>query len=81
LQPDILLAGSTPASVALQRETRTIPIVFVNVVDPVVSGFVPRLDRPSVNITGLLKPRLRQRHRPGSQQGVEVVKLPRSQYQ
>jgi putative tryptophan/tyrosine transport system substrate-binding protein len=43
LQPDILLAGSAPASVALQRETRTIPIVFVNVTDPVASGLVPGL--------------------------------------
>src|SRR5205085_6884573 len=36
----------------LQRETRTIPIVFVNVADPVASGIVARLDRPSGNITG-----------------------------
>ena len=46
LQPDIILAGGTPATVALQRETRTIPIVFVNVGDPVASGFVARLDQP-----------------------------------
>jgi len=52
LQPDIILAGSTPATVALQRETRTIPIVFAGVADPVPSGIVPRLDRPSENITG-----------------------------
>jgi putative tryptophan/tyrosine transport system substrate-binding protein len=52
LQPDIILAGSFPATVALQRETRTIPIVFANVRDPVASGIVPRLDRPSGNITG-----------------------------
>jgi putative ABC transport system substrate-binding protein len=38
LQPDIILTTSTPATVALQRETRTIPIVFVNVNDPVASG-------------------------------------------
>jgi putative ABC transport system substrate-binding protein len=37
---------------AVQRETRTIPIVFVTVVDPVASGIVERLDRPSGNITG-----------------------------
>jgi putative ABC transport system substrate-binding protein len=37
---------------ALQRETRTIPIVFANVSDPVASGIVARLDRPSGNITG-----------------------------
>jgi putative ABC transport system substrate-binding protein len=52
LQPDIILAGSTPATAALQRETRTIPIVFANVGDPVASGIVPRLDRPSGNVTG-----------------------------
>jgi putative tryptophan/tyrosine transport system substrate-binding protein len=52
LQPDIILAGGTPATVALQRETRTIPIVFANVSDPVVQHIVPRLDRPSGNITG-----------------------------
>jgi putative ABC transport system substrate-binding protein len=52
LQPDIVLASSTPATVALQRETRTIPIVFVNVSDPVATGIVARLDRPSGNITG-----------------------------
>jgi putative ABC transport system substrate-binding protein len=52
LQPDIILAHSTPVTVALQRETRTIPIVFAAVADPVASGLVARLDRPSGNITG-----------------------------
>ena len=52
LQPDIILTNGTPATVALQRETRTIPIVFANVGDPVASGIVARLDRPSGNITG-----------------------------
>jgi putative ABC transport system substrate-binding protein len=52
LQSDIILAGSTPAPISLQRETQTIPIVFANVTDPVASGIVPRLDRPSGNITG-----------------------------
>jgi putative ABC transport system substrate-binding protein len=52
LQPDIILAGGTPATAALQRETRTIPIVFAYVGDPVASGIVARLDRPSGNITG-----------------------------
>jgi putative ABC transport system substrate-binding protein len=51
-QPDIILAGGTPATIALQRETRTIPIVFAPVADPVAAGIVPRLDRPSGNITG-----------------------------
>lgn len=52
LLPDIILTGSTPATVALQREMRTIPIVFGNVADPVASGIVARLDRPSGNVTG-----------------------------
>jgi putative ABC transport system substrate-binding protein len=52
LQPDIIVTGSTAASVALQRETRTIPIVFGNVSDPVASGIVARLNRPGGNITG-----------------------------
>jgi len=52
LQPDIIATNGTPATVALQRETRTIPIVFANVSDPVTSGIVARLDRPSGNITG-----------------------------
>jgi putative tryptophan/tyrosine transport system substrate-binding protein len=52
LQPDIILTGGTPATAAVQRETRTIPIVFVNPLDPVASGLVARLDRPSGNITG-----------------------------
>ena len=54
LQPDIILANSTPATVALKRETRTIPIVFATVVDPVASGIVPRLDRPGGNVTGFV---------------------------
>jgi putative ABC transport system substrate-binding protein len=52
LQPDIILANTTPATVALQRETRTIPIVFANLGDPVASGLVGRLNQPGGNITG-----------------------------
>jgi putative ABC transport system substrate-binding protein len=52
LQPDIILVGGTPATVAVQRVTRTIPIVFTNVVDPVGTGIVERLDRPTGNVTG-----------------------------
>ena len=51
LQPDIIVTGSTPTSIAVQRETRTIPIVS-SLSDPVSTGIVPRLDRPSGNITG-----------------------------
>jgi putative ABC transport system substrate-binding protein len=52
LQPDIILTSGTPETVALQRETRTIPIIFAGVADPVASGLVARLDRPGGNITG-----------------------------
>jgi putative tryptophan/tyrosine transport system substrate-binding protein len=52
LQPDIIVTSSTPATAALQRETRTIPIVFTAGGDPVASGIVERLDRPSGNVTG-----------------------------
>jgi putative tryptophan/tyrosine transport system substrate-binding protein len=50
--PDIILTNGTPATVAVQRQTRTTPIVFVNVSDPVASGIVTRLDRPNGNVTG-----------------------------
>jgi putative ABC transport system substrate-binding protein len=52
LQPDIILTDSTSATAAVQREARTIPIVFTSVTDPVASGIVARLDRPSGNVTG-----------------------------
>ena len=54
LQPDVIL-GHTPGAIhALQRETRTIPIVFVNVSDPIGMGFIASLPRPGGNITGVL---------------------------
>jgi ABC-type uncharacterized transport system substrate-binding protein len=52
LKPDALLARSTPTTAALKRETDTIPIVFVNIAEPVDSGFVQTLARPGGNITG-----------------------------
>jgi putative ABC transport system substrate-binding protein len=52
LQPDIILTGATPATAAVQRETRIIPIVFAGLSDPVASGIVPGLNQPSGNITG-----------------------------
>jgi putative tryptophan/tyrosine transport system substrate-binding protein len=52
LQPDVILTSTTAPTIALQRETPTIPIVFVGVIDPVASGIVPRLNRPGGNITG-----------------------------
>jgi putative tryptophan/tyrosine transport system substrate-binding protein len=51
LQPDLILSSTTPTTVALLRQTRTIPIIF-NVADPVGSGFVASLARPGGNVTG-----------------------------
>jgi putative ABC transport system substrate-binding protein len=52
LAPDAILANGTPAVVALHRATRSIPVVFVVVVDPVAAGVVESLARPGGNITG-----------------------------
>jgi len=52
LKPDVIVASNTLATVAVQRETRTIPIVSATVGDPVASGIVPRLNQPGGNITG-----------------------------
>jgi putative ABC transport system substrate-binding protein len=54
LQPDAILAQATPVVAALQRETRTIPIVFAVVADPIGSGFIESLPRPGGNITGMM---------------------------
>src|SRR5437016_3783983 len=54
LRPDVLLAHSAQIAAAVQRETRAIPIVFVNVSDPIGAGFVESLARPGGNLTGLL---------------------------
>ena len=52
LQPDLILSSSTPTTAALLQQTRTIPIIFAIVVDPVGSGFVASLSRPGGNVTG-----------------------------
>jgi putative tryptophan/tyrosine transport system substrate-binding protein len=52
LQPDLILTSSTPATATMLQETRTIPIIFVWVADPVGSGFVASLPRPGGNVTG-----------------------------
>ena len=54
LQPDSILTNGTPATIAVQRETRTIPTVFANVSDPVASGVVATLNQPGGNITGFV---------------------------
>ena len=51
-QPDVIFAVTTPAVAALLAETRTLPIVFAQVSDPVGSGFVASLARPGGNVTG-----------------------------
>jgi putative ABC transport system substrate-binding protein len=52
LQPDLILTSSTPATAAMLQQTRTIPVIFVLVADPVGSGYVPNLPRPGGNVTG-----------------------------
>jgi putative tryptophan/tyrosine transport system substrate-binding protein len=57
LEPDVILASTVPVTAALQRETRTIPIVFVNVGDPVASGFVAKATRKNKRIELRVKAR------------------------
>jgi putative tryptophan/tyrosine transport system substrate-binding protein len=52
LQPDVILSSTTPSTTALLQQTRTIPIVFATVGDPVSSGFVTSFRRPGSNATG-----------------------------
>jgi ABC-type uncharacterized transport system substrate-binding protein len=52
LRPDVLIGRSTPTTAALKQETATIPIIFVNVPEPVEQGFVQSFARPGGNITG-----------------------------
>jgi putative ABC transport system substrate-binding protein len=54
LQPDVILAHTPPIAIAFQRESRTIPIVFVNVSAPLENGLVQSLARPGGNVTGVL---------------------------
>jgi len=54
LAPDIILAVASPAVAAVQQATRTVPIVFVNVADPVGAGFVDSLAQPGGNATGFI---------------------------
>jgi putative ABC transport system substrate-binding protein len=52
LKPDLILSGTTPTTAALLQHTRTIPIVFALVADPIGSGFVASFSRPGGNATG-----------------------------
>ena len=54
LKPDLILSHSTPTTAALLNNTRTIPIVFANVTDPIGSGFVASLPQPGGNATGFV---------------------------
>jgi putative ABC transport system substrate-binding protein len=54
LTPEVVMNGGLPTLVAMQQETRTIPIVFAQVLDPVGAGFVESLARPGGNITGFV---------------------------
>src|SRR5262249_43022564 len=55
LAPDVILASAAPSVQALQRASRSVPIVFANVSDPVASGFVQSLARPGGNTTGFMQ--------------------------
>jgi putative tryptophan/tyrosine transport system substrate-binding protein len=52
LQPDLLVSNTTPTTIALLQQTRTIPIVFANLSDPIGSGLVASFSRPGGNVTG-----------------------------
>jgi putative ABC transport system substrate-binding protein len=54
LQPDLFLSSTTPTTTALLQQTRTIPIVFAIVADPIGSGFVASFARPGGNVTGFI---------------------------
>jgi putative ABC transport system substrate-binding protein len=53
-KPDVIVSGTTPVTAVLLKETRTIPIVFAVVSDPVGAGFVGSLARPGGNVTGFI---------------------------
>jgi putative ABC transport system substrate-binding protein len=54
LQPDLILSQSTPTTAALLQQTRTIPVIFANISDPIGSGFVASFPRPGGNATGFV---------------------------
>src|SRR5262249_20143140 len=60
--PDVILANGSIVVAALKQQTKTIPIVFAQVVDPVNSGFVDSLSHPGGNITGFVESSNRSHH-------------------
>jgi putative ABC transport system substrate-binding protein len=54
LQPDLILTQNTPTTAAMLQQTRTIPIIFASVSDPIGSGFVASFPRPGGNVTGFI---------------------------
>ena len=69
LAPDVILATGSATVAALQQATRTVPIVFVSVIDPVGAGFVASLARPGGNATGFTAVRIQhQREMAGAAQ-------------
>jgi putative tryptophan/tyrosine transport system substrate-binding protein len=54
IRPEVILASSTPTTTALLQQTRTIPVVFAAVGDPIGSGFVASFPRPGGNVTGFI---------------------------
>ena len=63
LAPDVILAASSQSVAALQQTTRTVPIVFANIVDPVGAGYVARLARPGGNATGFTAVRIQPKRK------------------
>ena len=54
MTPDVILASGGQSVEALQRVSRSMPIIFANVIDPVGEGFITSLPRPGGNTTGFL---------------------------
>ena len=52
MQPDLIVGHTTPVVAALSQTTRTVPVVFVSIPDPVRNGFVASMARPGGNMTG-----------------------------
>src|SRR5262245_5853326 len=55
IHPEVILAHGTTIAAAIQRESREIPVVFVNVSDPIGSGFITNMARPDANLTGVMQ--------------------------